>query len=112
LDQLDITGLAVSTHIGIHAWEQKIRQRLLLDIGIPMDFTTCENALNNTIDYDQLCLHVTSYLESQSFELIETVAEKVAALLKETFNIATIRVRVSKPGAVKNADNVSVTVSR
>jgi dihydroneopterin aldolase len=112
LDQMDITGLSMSTRIGIHAWEQRIHQRLLIDINIPVDLSLCNNDLNKTIDYDALSRRVTSFVEEQSFDLIETVGEKIAALVKEEFNVSQVTIRVSKPDAIKNAANVSVCLTR
>ncbi|WP_298625491.1 dihydroneopterin aldolase [uncultured Legionella sp.] len=112
MDYLNINALSVSTRIGIHAWEQRITQQLLIDISIPLDFTECRDELHNTLDYDALCQTITQYVESNSFHLIETVANNVAHLVKSTFNTAQITVSVSKPHAVKNAGTVKVTVNR
>ncbi|MCP0913148.1 MULTISPECIES: dihydroneopterin aldolase [Legionella] len=112
MDKLDITGLAVATKIGIHPWEQQILQRLLIDISIPVDISNCRNELANTIDYDQVCQQVTDYLKSKPFSLIETVAEEIAQLIKQEFYVSQLTVRVSKPHAIKNAANVSVTIHR
>ncbi len=111
-DMMQITALSTKTHIGIHEWEQRILQQLLLDIRIPMDLTTCNNQLANTIDYDKLCQLVTAFVESNTFTLIETVAENVAQLIKDEFQISEVTVSVSKPHAVKNASNICVTINR
>ena len=112
MDMLHITALSIKTHIGIHAWEQAILQNLLFDIRIPMDFSTCNDTLENTIDYATLCQRVTTYVESNRFKLIETVAEQVAQRIKDEFKIKDITLTVSKPQAIKNAANVSVTINR
>ncbi|WP_028388246.1 dihydroneopterin aldolase [Legionella fairfieldensis] len=112
MDSLHIKGLSIATRIGVYAWEQQITQPLLLDITIPADFSTCQDKLAHTIDYAALCNRVTDYIESNAFCLIETVAEQVAALIKNEFNINQITIAVSKPHAVKNAANVQVTVTR
>jgi len=112
MDILQIEALTIKTHIGIHAWEQQILQILSLDIQIQTDFSTCHNQLKNTIDYDALCKMVTSFVESQSFALIETVAESVAQQIKERFQVTSLTVSVSKPHAIKNAKNVTVTIHR
>lgn len=112
LDQLDITGLAISTRIGIYAWEQRIAQRLILDINIPIDLSQCNNDLGKTIDYDNLSRRITTYVEEKSFDLIETVAEEVAAIIKKEFKVHQVTLKVSKPDAIKNAANVSVRITR
>ena len=111
-DILSISSLSISTRIGVHAWEQRILQQLLLDISIPVDLSRCNNELANTIDYDALCQNVTTFLEPNAFTLIETVAEQVAARIKEVFHVDQITISVSKPHAVKNAGTVRVTITR
>ncbi len=112
MDTLQISALSIMTHIGIHAWEQRILQQLLFDICIPLDIAACNNQLSNTIDYDQLCQRVTAFIESNNFTLIETVAENVAQLIKDEFQVKKLSVSVSKPHAIKNAKNICVTINR
>ena len=112
IDTLRISALSINTRIGVHEWEQRISQKLLLDISIPVDLSTCNNELTNTIDYFALCQRVTEFVESNAFTLIETVAEQVATLIKETFKVTNLTVTVCKPHAVGNAGNICVTVSR
>lgn len=112
VDSLQIKGLSVLTRIGVHAWEQKILQTLLIDITIPTDFKNCMEKLANTIDYDALCKQVTTYVELNSFLLIETVAEQVATFIKTEFNVSELTISVSKPQAIKNASNITVTCTR
>lgn len=111
-DALHITALNVSTQIGVHAWEQRIKQTLLIDLIIPSNFSACEDDLSKTIDYDALCQQVTQCVESQSFQLIETVANTVAKLLQDEFKVSELTVKVSKPHAVKNAGMIQVVVHR
>lgn len=112
MDRIDITGLNIATKIGIYAWEQQILQKLLIDISIPLDLTQCKNDLKNSIDYDALCQRVTQFVSSNNFELIETVAELVASLIQDEFKVKQVTIKISKPNAIKNASNVSVTISR
>lgn len=112
MDTLNIKALSVATKIGVHAWEQRINQQLLIDITIPTDFRACGDNLANTIDYDALCQTVTEFVESQSFQLIESVANKVAQLIQQNFKVEKLTIAVSKPHAVKNAGTIQVVVSR
>ncbi len=112
IDTLRISALTINTRIGVHAWEQRISQKLLLDISIPVDLSTCNNDLANTIDYDALCQCVTEFVESNAFTLIETVADQVARLIKDTFKVEQLKVTVCKPFAVRNAGNICVSINR
>ena len=99
-------------HIGVHAWEQKILQQLLIDLHIPLDDCSYADKLENTFDYAAICESIVSFVEKHSFQLIETVAEQVAAFIKEIFAVPAITITVSKPHAIKNAKSVSITISR
>ncbi|KTD21343.1 dihydroneopterin aldolase [Legionella londiniensis] len=112
MDKIEITGLAVNTRIGTHAWEQRILQRLLIDISIPCNLESCHDDLANTLDYSAICSKITEYVEHNSFKLIETVAENVATLIKEEFQVTQLGIQVSKPDAVRNAANISVQINR
>ena len=112
MDILNIKDLSVSTKIGVHAWEQSINQQLLIDISIPTDFNSCEDNLAHTLDYDALCHTVTEFVQGHSFQLIETVANKIAEVVKQEFKVASITVSVTKPHAVKNAGKIQVIANR
>lgn len=111
-DYLLIKGLSVSTHIGVHAWEQRILQRVLIDLTLPVDFKACDDTLSNTLDYDSICQLVSAYVESSRFQLIESLANAVALRVKEAFNVSEVTLSVSKPHAIKNAQMVTVCATR
>ncbi len=112
MDILNITGLSVATKIGVYAWEQRINQQLLIDITIPNDFKDCKDKLENTIDYEALCQKVTQFVESKSFQLIETVANEVAEFIQEQFKVITLTIAVTKPHAIKNASGIKIVINR
>lgn len=112
VDTLHIKGLKANTRIGVYTWEQHIDQQLLIDISIDTDLSSCEEDLSKTIDYAALCETVTQFVESNSFQLIETVANQVAQFVQGNFKVTQLTVGVSKPHAIKNADNIQVVVRR
>jgi 7,8-dihydroneopterin aldolase/epimerase/oxygenase len=112
LDHIEIIGLEVETNIGVHAWEQAIKQKLLLDLKIPTNCNDCQEDLTKTINYEDLCQQVSNYVSSKPFKLIETVANDVAEMVKKNFQLQSILVSVSKPGAIKKAQNIRVSVQR
>jgi len=112
MDRLEIKGLTVMTHIGVHQWEQQILQKLLIDMELQIDCKAAQDNLSNTIDYARLCQQVTAYVEQNHFKLIETCAEQLAGYLKSEFGITHLCLKLSKPGAIPNAQNVAVIIAR
>lgn len=112
MDQLCIHSLSVQTQIGVYAWEQQIKQKLLIDITIPSDFSTCGDDITQTLDYAALSEAITLFVESKSFKLIEYVANSVAQLIQQEFEVNELTVSVTKPQAVKNAGTIKVSVTR
>lgn len=53
-----------------------------------------------------------AYIENSSFQLIETLAERLAALVLEEFPVKSLELRLSKPGAIRGAANVGVVIFR
>ena len=112
LDSLEIIGLSVETHIGVHAWEQAIKQKLLIDVYIPIDCSNYADDITIAIDYQKLCQQIIDFVTNKAFKLIETVANEVADLIKNSFDVKSVKVIVSKPFAIPQAQNVRVVVNR
>jgi len=109
-DLLRITQLRVMARIGVYEWEQRIEQPLLLDITSPL--SRDNQAANDYLDYAKICQYTSDYLTSRAFSLIETVAEEIASELKSRFQLGFVRITVSKPLAIRNAGNISISIER
>ncbi len=110
MDRLQIIGLRVSAVIGVRAWERHLRQPLLIDLGLAIDAASvaATDLLDDALDYGAVARRVTELTEASSFQLIETLAETVATMLLDEFAPASVTVKVSKPGAVQQAQAVSI----
>lgn len=114
MDIVFIKQLQVDTVIGVYDWEKSIQQRLLLDLTLTTDQrnAAARDDISLTLDYAVIAEKVTALITAQPIELIETVAEKVAALLLTEFATSKVEVTVSKPGAVAQAQTVGVHIVR
>lgn len=113
-DLVLIEGLKVETVIGAYDWERNIKQTLVLDIEMSWDIQKAAQTddLIYCLDYAEISQKVIDYLESQQFELIESVAENIVALIFKEYATDRITLKVNKPGAVKAANNVAVKITR
>jgi dihydroneopterin aldolase len=106
--------LRVEASIGIHKRERHVRQTLSidLDIGLPGTAVFSSDKVADTIDYEQVALRIRDLAASQHFRLVETVAERIAALLMKDLGSPWCKVSVSKLGILANVKLVGVTIER
>ena len=53
-----------------------------------------------------------SFVEEAEFQLVETLAEKIAEIIQTEFNVPWLKLKLSKPGAVRGSKNVGVLIER
>ena len=113
-DVILIEGLTVEATIGVYDWEREIRQTLVFDIELDTDIrdAAASDDVLKTLDYKSISDVVVAYVKSSSFQLIESLAEAIAKLIFEQFNVTSLRIKLSKPGAVPDAKNVAIRISR
>ena len=114
MDKVLIEGLSVETVIGVLDWEREIKQRLVFDLELSTDIQQAgaTDDLQYAIDYAAVSQSVLDLVEASSYQLIESLAEKIAAMVLAEFNISHVKLKVSKPGAVPQAQNVAVQIER
>lgn len=114
MDTVFIEGLTIETVIGIYDWERKVRQPVVLDIEMAFDNTrpAGSDAIADTLDYKSVSKRLLAFVESSSFQLVETLAERCAAIIRDEFDVAWVRLKLSKPGAVRGARAVGVIIER
>ena len=113
-DKIYVEDLRVKATIGIFDWEKKIKQDVSISYEIPHDNVRAAkaDAIEATTDYKSITKGIISFVENNKFELVETFAEKIAELVIKDFNIDEIRLRVSKPGALRFSKDVGVIIER
>ena len=114
MDIVFIEKLEVFTTIGVYDWEKSITQRLVIDLKLGHDNRPAAytDDINKALNYAAVAQAVTEFAQGNIFELVETMAERIAALLIAEFNIPWLSLKLSKPGAVANAANVGVYIER
>ena len=114
LDRILIEGLEVRTVIGIYDWEREIRQTVRLDMEMAWDVSRAGRSddIADTLDYKAVSKRLIAFIEGSSFGLIEALAEACARIVLDEFNVPWIRMKLSKPGAVRGSENVAVVIER
>ena len=114
MDLVYIKGLKTDAVIGVYEWEREIRQTLVLDLELASDnrAAAATDGIAQAVDYDAISKRILAYVQASEFELIETLAERVAEIVLAEFNIPWLCLKVGKPGAVAEADDVGVIIER
>ncbi len=114
MDTIFIDQLAIDTQIGLYDWERRIRQRVVLDLAMDFDIraAAATDDVAKTLDYKAVSKRVIAFVEDAGFELVETLAERVAALIIEEFGVTRVTLRLNKPFALRGAENVGVQITR
>lgn len=113
-DTIFVHGLATSTVIGVHAHERRQPQSVLVDVELCCDASLAARAddLRQAVDYAAVAQAVRSRVAALAPQLLETLAEALAASLMAEFRSPWVRIRLTKPGAVPDARAVGVLIER
>jgi dihydroneopterin aldolase len=114
MDIVFIEDLQIEAVIGIYDWERRIRQTLSFDLEMAFDNRrpAASDDIEHTLNYKAVSRRLEQYVTSSSFGLVETLAERCAELVREEFGVAWVRLKLSKPGAVRGARSVGVRIER
>ena len=113
-DRIFLHGLRTECIIGFIDWERQMPQTVLVDLEFPCDAAraAATDQVDETIDYKRIAKRVLAWAQNSEFQLLETFAHRLALLLLEEFPLQWVKVRVSKPGAIRHSRDVGVTVLR
>ncbi|MBX2825076.1 MAG: dihydroneopterin aldolase [Gammaproteobacteria bacterium] len=113
-DIIFITDLRVDTIIGIYDWERTQQQTVALDLEMATDIraAAASEDIEQTLNYKAISKRVEQYIADSQFQLIETMAERVAELVRAEFSVSWLRLTVHKPGALSNSTDVGVRIER
>lgn len=113
-DYITLTGLKIKCIIGIFDWERKKKQDVLIDLKFPCDIRQASRRdhIRDTVDYKRIAKATIHFVEQSRFQLVETLAEKLADLLLKRFRLAELFLSVHKPGAIRGARMVGVNLHR
>lgn len=114
MDIIYIRDLRVEAIIGVFDWERRVRQTISLDLEMGADIRRAANsdALEDTLDYKSVAKRIIGFVEASRFQLVETLAERICAIVLEEFGVPWIRLTLNKQGALRGAQDVGVIIER
>ena len=114
MDLIYIRNLKIDCVIGVFEWERRVRQTVAIDLDLAADTARAARTdrLEDTLDYKAIAKRLVDYVGGSQFQLVETLAEKIAELVLQEFAVPWVRVRVNKRGALRHATDVGVVIER
>ncbi|VAW79127.1 Dihydroneopterin aldolase [hydrothermal vent metagenome] len=114
MDIIFIRDLRIDTVIGIYDWERAIKQTIHLDLEMATDIAraAATDHIDDTLNYKAVSKRVIAFVEESSFQLVETLAERIVQLVLTEFDVPWMRLILNKGGAVRGAQGVGVIIER
>ncbi len=115
-DRIALTGLRATAYHGVLEHERRDGQLFVIDVTVHLSLREAASSddLDDTVHYGVLAEQVVAAVESDPVDLIETVAERVAAVALAFARVDAVDVTVHKPNAPITVpfDDVSVSITR
>lgn len=113
-DIVYIRDLRVDTIIGIFDWEREVRQTVSLDLEMAADIRRAAQTddIQYALNYKAVAKRLIAFIEASQFLLVERLAEEVANIVIDEFGVPWLRLRLSKPGALRGAFDVGLVIER
>ena len=115
-DRVRLTGLRVLGYHGVLAQERRAGQEFVVDVALALDVRAAAGGddLAQTVDYAALADRLAAVVGGEPVALLETLAERLAAVCLADPRVRSAEVTVHKPAApvAQRVDDVSVTVVR
>ena len=117
MDKICIKNLEIFAKHGVFPEEVSLGQKFIVSAELSMDLRNAGKAdeLEETLDYAKVCHIIKSFVEKNTFRLIETVAERLAEkLLSEILAVQKVKLEIKKPWApvAMHLEAVSIEIER
>jgi len=114
MDIIYLRDLKIECIIGVWEWERRIKQTVILDLDMASDNrrAAATDTIEDTLNYKTVAKRLVDFAGHSQFQLVETLAEKIAGIVLSEFKVPWVRVRINKKGAVRSADGVGVIIER
>jgi len=114
MDIVYLRGLKIDTVIGIYGWERQIRQTIIIDLEMATDIrkAAMTDNIDETLNYRAVAKRLIDFVSHSEFQLVETLAERIAEIILTEFSVPWVRLQLNKPGAVRHAQDVGIIIER
>jgi len=114
MDIIFLRDLRIDTIIGIYDWERETRQTVVLDLEMSTDVAraAASDDIRDALNYKDIAKRLISFVSESEYQLVETLAEECAHIIRNEFNVQWVRLSLNKQGAVSGSRDVGVIIER
>lgn len=114
MDIVFLRDLRIDTVIGIYGWERRTTQTLIFDLEMSADIAkaAASDDIKDTLNYKSVAKRLTQFVSESDFQLVETLAERCAEIIRNEYGVRWVRLTLNKKGAVRGATDVGVIIER
>ena len=107
-----IKNFIIQEIIGIHEHEKIKKQKIKFNIVIDVDQNILpdEKDIKSIIDYEKITNNLKNLAKSKKYNFLESLAEDSFKEIFEDKRINSVKIKIEKLEAIKNADSVGVEV--
>lgn len=112
-DTIRLTGVRARGHHGVFDHEREDGQDFVVDVAVELDARAASGSddLDATVHYGVLAEEIVRDIENEPVDLIETLAERIAATVLSHAAARRTTVTVHKPGAPITVPFTDVSIS-
>lgn len=113
-DRIEIKDLLLRGIVGVNDHERRKPQDILVNLVMDADTrpVAAADSLDGGLNYRTVSKQIIALVEESRFHTVEKLAEEIARLVVQGHPVAAVQVSVEKPGALRFARSVGVTIAR
>ena len=114
MDNIFLRELSCEAVIGIFDWERQVKQSIMIDLEMSADIRRAARTdhIDDTLNYKGVAKRILAFVEASQFQLVETLAERIAGLVITEFGVEWVKVTVHKPSAIRHSKDVGIIIER
>jgi dihydroneopterin aldolase len=114
LRRVFVRDLEIVASVGILEHEKRYEQRIIVsaDLAVRDDYDGVSDRLADVVDYSKVVDDIARLVQSEHVNLIETLAERIAAQCLADQRVVSVRVRIEKPEVLPSCRSVGIEIER
>lgn len=109
-----VRELEIIASVGVFEHEKRYEQRIIIsaELLVRDDYDGKSDRLADVLDYSKVVEGITRLVQGEHFNLLETMAERIASQCLADLRVESAQVRIEKPEAMPSCRSVGIEIER